>query len=401
MKRGLRWTLGISAALALSLVLAALCVLALVDPSRFRPQIEQQARTRFGVPLRLSGPLTWQLWPLFSIGSEQGSIGGANGPAAPVAWQRLVVGARWAGLLRGEVTVDRLRVDGMQLVWRRNSDGRSNWDGLFMPSSASSGQRGVSISSLELRDASIVIDDAMRGASWRADATVTTQLHWQPATLAFTVQDLSVTARLRGRALPPAGVAVTVLARRLAWQNQPLTLQPTTIRWALGNAVGELTVTEAIQSSPWRGAGSVQAQSPSLREWLSSVGLTPPSTRDATTLQAFMARSDWRLDPQFARFEQLQTRIDATTLNGSLRWPLQSGARGSIDLQGDDLILDRYLPPEDAPSAPFAVPVKLLQALPLQGTVSFRTLTGGGATARNARLTLESDAATTVAPSTP
>jgi AsmA protein len=401
LKRVLRWTLGIAAALALLLVLAALCVLALVDPSRFRPQIEQQARTRFGVPLRLSGPLKWQLWPLFSIASEQGAIGGASGQAAPVAWQRLAVGARWAGLLRGEFTVDSLRIDGMQLVWRRGSDGRSNWEGLFTPSSASSGQRDVSISSLELRNASIVIDDATRGAAWRAVATVKTQFHWQPATSAFTVQDLSVTAQLRGGALPAAGVAITAVAQRIAWRNEPLSLQPTMIRWRLGNAAGELMVSEAIQSSPWRGAGSVQGQSPSLREWLISLGLTPPSTRDATTLQAFTVRSDWRLDPEFARFEPLQTRIDATTLNGSLRWPLQSGAHGAIDLQGDDLNLDRYLPPEDAPSTPFTVPVKVLQALPLQGTLSFRTLIGGGATARNARLTLESDASTPVAPSSP
>jgi AsmA protein len=396
----LRWALGIAATLALLLVLTAVCVVWLVDPSRFRPQIERQAQARFGVPLQLSGPLKWQLWPWFSIASEQGAIGAVSNALAPVSWQRLAVGARWAGLLRGEFMVDSLRVDGLQLYWRRDPGGRSNWDGLFRPPAGASGQE-LGITSLELRDARISVDDAVRGAQWRIEAQVTTGFHWQPATSAFTLLNCSVTARVLGAPLPSPGLTLTALSRRIDWRNEPMTLQPNVLQWRLGNAFGELAVTEPLQSSPWRGAGSVQWQTPALREWLTSLGISPPATRDRAVLQGVTARSDWRLASGVARFDALRVRLDATTLSGTLQWPLQSAALGTLDLQGDDLNLDRYLPPEEVPATPFALPVKTLQALPLQGTVSFRTLTAGGATARNARLQLETDTAASAIRSSP
>lgn len=110
--KALKWIgLGLVGLLILLVLVVSFIALA-VDPNRFKPQIEQLAE-RQDIDLTISGDLEWRFFPSVAIG-----VGAtrASGPDIPeIAFEQAFLQVAWGPLLRREIAVKGIAVDGLQL----------------------------------------------------------------------------------------------------------------------------------------------------------------------------------------------------------------------------------------------------------------------------------------------
>ncbi|HHJ12509.1 MAG TPA: AsmA family protein, partial [Chromatiales bacterium] len=115
----------------LILVLALGVFLFTFDANRFRPQIVGLVEQQTGRDFRL-GEISLTLWPSLGLDLHQAVLGNAPGfgenPLARI--ERIHLKVALLPLLRRELKVDTILLDGLQLELARQADGRSNWEGL-------------------------------------------------------------------------------------------------------------------------------------------------------------------------------------------------------------------------------------------------------------------------------
>jgi AsmA protein len=113
---------------------AAVAIFALTfDPNRYKDDVERLVKERTGRTLELKGPLEMAFWP--SLGAK---VSGVTLSERAAASEFLSLAAAHASvallpLLRGEVTVDRIRVQGLKAQIVKDKEGRFNFQDLMEP----------------------------------------------------------------------------------------------------------------------------------------------------------------------------------------------------------------------------------------------------------------------------
>ncbi|NAW32905.1 AsmA family protein [Halomonas alimentaria] len=190
MKRLLSTLLAAIGILAVLAVGAVVYVTTFLDPEDLKPRLEEVVQERVGLTLSLEGPISWSFYPRLGVGVEQAEAWlpeqSAGEDPAFMAFRRAEVSLAFASLLRGEVAIDGMTLDGLRLNLARDEDGRGNWESLMerfaggddpsTPASASSapvpgGGNGPSvafnIASVEVKDGEVSYTDRAAGHSLR------------------------------------------------------------------------------------------------------------------------------------------------------------------------------------------------------------------------------------------
>jgi uncharacterized protein involved in outer membrane biogenesis len=123
--RSLKWV----AAAVVLLVAGAVIALLTVDVNRFKPQIVAAAESATGRKLEIAQDMKLSLWPL-GIGVKQVSFANASWGSRP---QMATVGEFTAqvdliALVGGQVKVDSLVLNDVDLLLEKDRQGRANWD---------------------------------------------------------------------------------------------------------------------------------------------------------------------------------------------------------------------------------------------------------------------------------
>ncbi|QTF94330.1 AsmA family protein, partial [Halomonas sp. BM-2019] len=132
MKRLLSTLLAAIGILAVVAVAAVVYVTTFVDPEDLKPRLIEVVREQSGLELALEGPLTWSFYPRLGVGVEKAEAWlpdqAVGDEESFVAFQRAEVSLAFAPLLRGEIAIDGLTLDGMRLNLERDETGRGNWE---------------------------------------------------------------------------------------------------------------------------------------------------------------------------------------------------------------------------------------------------------------------------------
>jgi AsmA protein len=120
-------------------LLTVLTVTVFVDPNRFRGQIERAVTRQTGQPFDIKGDLhiSWFPWLALRTGPSQfgkaeGRAGEPGEQAQPIVqWESARVGARLVPLLKGQLMIDTIRLEGPRVLLVRRADGSSNWGTLL------------------------------------------------------------------------------------------------------------------------------------------------------------------------------------------------------------------------------------------------------------------------------
>ena len=122
--------------LGLLLIIVALgfALTHLFDPNDYKDEIRQLARDKANLELTLNGDIGWSLFPWLGLELTDATLASASTPDKPFANLRLLgLSVRVLPLLRKEVQMSDIRVDGLNLDLQRDENGHGNWEDVGRP----------------------------------------------------------------------------------------------------------------------------------------------------------------------------------------------------------------------------------------------------------------------------
>ncbi|GFM62827.1 cell envelope biogenesis protein AsmA [Pseudomonas cichorii] len=125
--------------LGLLLIIVALgfALTHLFDPNDYKDEIRQLARDKANVELTLNGDIGWSLFPWLGLELHDASVATLSAPTTPFAdLQMLGLSVRVLPLLRREVQMSDVRVEGLNLRLNRDENGHGNWEDIGKPVTA-------------------------------------------------------------------------------------------------------------------------------------------------------------------------------------------------------------------------------------------------------------------------
>ncbi|WP_300272116.1 AsmA family protein [Halomonas sp.] len=134
MKRLLSTLLAAIGIVAVLAVAAVIYVTTFLDPEDLKPRLEAVVQEQTGLNLALEGPIAWSFYPRLGVSVELAQAWlpaqAAGEDPAFMAFQRAEVSLGVASLMRGEVAIDGMTLNGLRLNLVRDEQGRGNWEPL-------------------------------------------------------------------------------------------------------------------------------------------------------------------------------------------------------------------------------------------------------------------------------
>ena len=361
----------------LLLVAAVFVLTSVVNPNRYRGQVEAIVADLAGRPLVIEGNLKIIWYPSLGIATGPARLDNPPGMAGPpiMEWQSIAVSARLRSLLRGQIIGDRIFLRGPRIHLRRDAQGHGNWEGLFGASEgtapsqkAVTSPRTVQIGGLELHDGTVDYVDAGSGlqaslsdvqadvGAWRGSEPFSVHIRFQAHT----------------QSLPPDGVQVALDSPALTINPSPLTIAAPklTVNVANAQAHGDVNY-QTTGDAHARAHGSVALHTPSLRKLLNDLALNQTLPHDPTTLGPLELTTSWNYDDGAIAAKPMALTLDGVSFNGWLQRTAAPEALWGFELHGDRIDLGRYVQIDSAHKKPFELPVAALRAVNANGSLIF------------------------------
>jgi len=375
--------------IALFIILAVTLTL-VFDPNDYKGKISEAVKEKTGRELRIEGKLSWSFFPW--IGIETGRLEFANAPgfgAEPFA--RIDgAGARveLLPLLRKQISIGTIFLNGMKLNLARNAAGKTNWDDLTQatktekaaekpPAGKQAGIGGISINvkKIEIHQADVIWNDQTSGAHYAVhnlDLTTGNILGGKPADLHLSFDLVS--------GQPPVRARVDLKSRmNLDLNAQKLDVASLTLSLGDMSLLADFKGTHILDAPAFQGALEIPSFSP--RALMDKLG-TKIETADKKALDKLSLKTKFSATTDSVELKDLAISLDDSRLTGSLAARHFAKPDYRFDLALDQIDLDRYLPPAapagaagakpGAPAQPVEVPLSALRALNVQG--KFRIL---------------------------
>ena len=120
--------------LLLALVAAGFALTYWFDPNDYKEQLRQLAREQAGIELNIDGDIGWSLFPWLGLRLTDTSLASVRTPDQPLAAvHRLDLAVQVMPLLRREVRMRRIDLDGLAVTLVRDEQGQENWAGVGQP----------------------------------------------------------------------------------------------------------------------------------------------------------------------------------------------------------------------------------------------------------------------------
>lgn len=414
--------------LILLLVLAAIALVLTFDPNKYKPQIIELA-AKNNVVLKMDGDLGWQLWPRIAIKAEQVAVSAPEAPDTPIAAiDRFAVAVQLIPLFSQEVKIDGITLTGAKTDLKVNKHGVGNWQSLgkvaavehapvLVPAIARAHQLG-SVRAVNARQpfnaaqqfqlARLTLQDSQLSFA-KADG-----IHLSLTDLGADITDL----KLDGSAIPVSLNTAFTLVRPEASTLKGETRANLTLRLpeALDQVIVEglkapVTLTHAGTSARAdlsadailllggegvRYSGDLTLAPTNLQKLMIALGSPLPPMADARALHEVSLTSPFKGDSTQLMLEPLTIRVDSSTIKGKAGITDFETTALLVDIQGDAINLDHYLPPPEAdtagaagaggkkasrqskPAASDALPLEALRALNLDLLAGFDKMTVKG-----------------------
>ncbi|MCF5044344.1 AsmA family protein [Pseudomonas sp. PA-7-1E] len=385
--------------LGLLLIIVALgfALTHLFDPNDYKEEIRQIARDKAHIELTLNGDIGWSLFPWLGLELHEASVATLTAPTQPFAdLQMLGLSVRVLPLLRREVQMSDVRVEGLNLRLNRDKQGHGNWEdiGKNLPDETAGAPAPapvepvaetkpekppqpirLDIDSLTINNARVEYTDEQTGKQLSAESIqlsagaihegasiplkltaflgsnqplmrVKTELNGnlriQRALKRYQFEDMRLSGEATGEPLQGKTVSfstqgqllVDLAANVAEWTN--LKLAANQLR-----ALGELKANDLDKTPQISGALSVAQFD--LAKFLESVGHPLPAMAPGSLSKVELV-SRLKGTPTSVALENLNLKLDASTFTG--RIAVDDFAKQSlrVQLKGDTFNADNYLP---------------------------------------------------------
>ncbi len=375
----------------------------LFDPNDYKDEIQQLARDKANLELQLKGDIGWSLFPWLGLELTDATLASADTPDKPFADLRLIgLSVRVLPLLRKEVQMSDIRVDGLDLTLQRDKQGRGNWEGVGRqaeqpgngaeskapaqpdePVAQTTDESGqplkLDIDSLTVSNSRVDYHDEQSGQQFsaegielstgairesadipikllaflgsnqpvlRAKTELEGLLRFDRALKRYQLQDIKLAGEASGE--PLNGKTLTFSSQgQLLLDQSAQVAEWTGIKLSANQlrALGELKLRDLDKTAKLEGSLSVAQFN--LREFLDGLGVALPAMRDQSTLSRFELSTRLGGTPNSISLDDLALKLDDSSFSGKLAVTDLAKQALRVQLKGDKLDLDRYLPPED------------------------------------------------------
>lgn len=371
----------------------------LFDPNDYKDEIRQIARDKAHIELTLNGDIGWSLFPWLGLELHDASVATLAAPDKPFAdLQMLGLSVRVLPLLRKEVQMSDVRVEGLNLRLTRDKDGHGNWQDIGKPAPAGvsaetpvastetvskpdsvSQPLKLDIDSLTVNNARVEYNDEQNGQQFSAESIqlstgpvheatstpvkltaflgtnkpvmrvkteVDGKLRFDRVLKRYQIEDLKVVGEasgepLQGKTMTFAAqgqILVDLAANVAEWSG--LKISANQLR-----ALGELKANN-LDSTP-QISGGVSIAQLNLATFLDSIGHTlPPMAPGSLSKVELVSRLSG--SPTSLAFDELNLKVDDSSFTGRIAIEDFAKQAMRIQLKGDTFDADRYLPPKSA-----------------------------------------------------
>ena len=388
------------------LIVVLLGIRLFVDPNDYKDRIARAVKNSTGRELVLSGQIKLSVFPWIALELGPATLGNPPGfstePFAAV--QHVALRVKVLPLLRKELEIGRIEIDGLDLRLLKNAAGRGNWEvdsQNTAPDSTSSSSSGggnlPDLGGVEIKDSRVSYQDMVADhlnlelghvtagtpAPVKLQVDVTTSKGSQPITLTAQFDMTLDTAKkqygissleLDGTVKPaPTATAVSykfsapVLSADLTAQT--LSAPNFRAQFAAAALTGSLRGSRIVDAPAFTGAFKFDPVA--LRDLMSQLAIAPPKTRDPKVLTKLAARGDFTYGANALAVNDIEVQLDDSDLRGKAAVTSLDTKAMSFDLTVDHIDIDRYRSPETQTPQPVA---KTPAGAPEQASDPFKTL---------------------------
>ncbi|MET0849390.1 MAG: AsmA family protein [Pseudomonas sp.] len=390
--------------LGLLLIIVALgfALTHLFDPNDYKDEIRQIARDKAHIELTLNGDIGWSLFPWLGLELHEASVATLAKPTEPFAdLQMLGLSVRVLPLLRREVQMSDVRVEGLNLRLNRDKDGHGNWEDIgkaptLATPAAAPGEPApapdttaqaekpaqpirLDIDSLTVNNARVEYSDEKTGKQFSAESIqlstgpvhdstnipvkltaflgtnqpvlrvrteLNGELRFERALQRYKFEDMKLSGEVAGD--PLQGKTMTFAAQgQLLLDKAANVAEWTGIKISANQlrALGELKVND-LDKTPQISGGISIAQF-DLAKFVDSIGQKLPAMAEGSLSKVELV-SRLAGTPSSMSLDNINLKVDDSSFSG--RIAVEDFAKQSLraTLKADTFNVDRYLPPKSA-----------------------------------------------------
>lgn len=387
--------------LLLIIVAAGFALTHLFDPNDYKDEIRQIARDKAHIELTLNGDIGWSLFPWLGLELHEASVATLAKPAEPFAdLQMLGLSVRVLPLLRREVQMSDVRVEGLNLRLNRDKNGHGNWEDIgkapvapgATPPATAPGQPAseptvavekpaqpirLDIDSLTVNNARVEYTDELSGKQFSAESIqlstgpvhdstnipikataflgtnqpvlrvrteLNGELRFERALQRYKFEDMKLSGEVAGD--PLQGKTMTFSAQgQILLDKAANVAEWTGIKISANQlrALGELKAKD-LDKTPQITGGISIAQF-DLAKFVDSIGQKLPAMAEGSLSKVELV-SRIAATPTSVAFDNINLKFDDSSLSG--RIAVEDFAKQSLraTLKADTFNVDRYLPPK-------------------------------------------------------
>ncbi|MEG2391987.1 MAG: AsmA family protein, partial [Pseudomonas sp.] len=389
--------------LGLLLIIVALgfALTHLFDPNDYKDEIRQIARDKAHIELTLNGDIGWSLFPWLGLELHEASVATLAKPAEPFAdLQMLGLSVRVLPLLRREVQMSDVRVEGLNLRLNRDKNGHGNWEDIgkapvapgATPPATAPGQPAseptvavekpaqpirLDIDSLTVNNARVEYTDELSGKQFSAESIqlstgpvhdstnipikataflgtnqpvlrvrteLNGELRFERALQRYKFEDMKLSGEVAGD--PLQGKTMTFSAQgQILLDKAANVAEWTGIKISANQlrALGELKAND-LDKTPQITGGISIAQF-DLAKFVDSIGQKLPAMAEGSLSKVELV-SRIAATPTSVAFDNINLKLDDSSFSG--RIAVEDFAKQSLraTLKADTFNVDRYLPPK-------------------------------------------------------
>ncbi|MBM6552235.1 AsmA family protein [Marinomonas ostreistagni] len=392
--------LGILVAAVFALLVAAIIyVVVFVDPNQFKGELQQVAKDKANVNLRLDGDISWSFFPRIGLSLEDIGVALADDPEI-LSFSKAEFGVALMPLFERRIEVTTVRLEDLVADLKVDENGQPNWQ--LQTASTSENENtpeptddnsssdtadapftmpDIALDELAIVNAQINYEDAtadMRASvnsditftdvrldqAWpmQMDATIV-QSNMQgenPLTAeidfdanftlfaerqSFSLEDVALNTSLTGNALPTSPLDANVSIAQLDFDmpQENATLEGLVIETLGMNISGQLQAYQVMSSPEFTTVMDIAEFSP--KEVLNQLNIELPEMADDSVLESATLSLAAEGSAETIKAQPISMTLDDTTLEANALVHL-SPLNWDISIAGANLDLDRYLPPE-------------------------------------------------------
>jgi AsmA protein len=375
------------------IVVALLAVRLLVDPNDYKDRIAREVKSSTGRELMLSGPIELSLFPWIALQLGPASLGNPPGFSAEpfAAVRRISLRVKLLPLLRKELKVGSIEIDGLDLRLVKNPAGKGNWQDFSSKEHPASADHEAStgsgtaalqnIGGIKIKDSRISYQDLV------AEHLDFELGRWASGTP--TPVKLSVTL-IPSPGASPVDFKFSAPALNTNLTTQILDAPAFTLELAGAKVSGSLEGTRILDAPAVSGTFKLDTLSP--RDLLDKLAIKAPTTRDPKALTRLAASGGFTYGSNAVSLDPLAVDLDDSRLQGRVAITNLQTKAMALNLALNHIDLDAYRAPagtaQPAPAntvaatqtnKPAADPLKTLR---LDGKLSI-----GGITVSNVKMT--------------